>query len=788
MRPRSPLDTEADTWRGRSGSPTTQRGWTSLTEGGVSRARLASRARIPDTPICHRFAGLPSSRLGVRLLTPPIDTLALTQQATHRRVRTSFTTPPSIRSRRIPPDRFSFLAFAGLQYATFISAAQRGVLITRAAYDICEEEPVAMATLPVAKGGEPKKKMSLMDYHNKKKSAHPGENGLSAAKAELKTNGTGHAKPPLPPKDDGKKEWGKTTEKPAASRQPDAPLERTRPESNGEGNKPSSAKSKIDHESRKRPADADDNNPSPQKRTKADAHSADHGRSRPSKPESPRGRPSTTERAHKDAKNESLHPTINGLPPSGFDRDREASASPRSTIQVNGSRARSNSATPTPRKPENPTKPALPKLLSPLHPALFDHDTDKSSPPKKKPASTASSTEKTKPKKAVKIPEPLSPTLPPVIEEILADMKRKPTTSKEASNQQAAPEPSSTARKTTIVAAAPGRPSVDDDAEKPARPTKLVTLKLNKSTAKRAKVLLSLPSKSAKEALRRERSESADTAPPVARKRPATVEEAPQEPAAPKRNKAAADVITARPPTTPLKPAATAMSRVTSSQSQGPGSTPAAGAGHTPDNRPPTRSEPLDPKALAQAESHRERHAEYGRLGSKLKHARDDLRRDRGANMSPADERRVTALHFEMMLAYMVAFHSLNQARLLERRSPDIAAWESLLPHFSELRSSVSGNRALKALAAQMHVVALEQITNGFAHLDPATASGAISRWMKHHRNRAQLWPEAQALSERVDEARLRAPVGPWMTVDDAVAAALAVMKRWADKESRAAG
>ncbi|KAL1838887.1 hypothetical protein VTJ49DRAFT_2078 [Mycothermus thermophilus] len=727
MRPRSSLDTEADTWR-----PADHSTWLDLLEGGVSRARVRV-ARVLDT---HIYLSL--------------------------RPKGWLFDGPS----------------RGLQYATFISAAQRGVLITRAAYDICEEEPVTMATLPVAKGGEPRKKMSLMDYHNKKKSASPVENGLSAAKSELKTNGTVHAKS-LPPKDDGKKDVVKTTEKSAVSRQSHAPLERTRPESNGEGNKPSPVKPKVEHESRKRPADTDDN-PSPQKRTKADANISDLSRSRALKPESPRGRPSTTERPYKDSKTETLHPTANGLPPSSFDRDREASASPRSTIQVNGSRARSNSGTPTPRKPENLTKAALPKLLSPLHPALFDHDTDKSAPPKKKPTSKTSTTEKAKIKKTVKIPEPLSPTLPPVIEEILADMKRKPTTSKEASSQQAAPDALSGARKTTIVAAAPGRPSVEDDTEKPSRLTKIVTLKLNKSTARRAKVLLSLPSKAAKEALRRERSTSVDTAPPVAKKRPAPADEAPQESSAPKRNKAPADVITARPPgpTTPLKPAATAMSRVTSSQSQGPGSTPAAGAGHTPDNRPPTRSEPLDPKTLAQAESYRERHAEYGRLGSRLKHARDDLRRDRGANMSPADERRATALHFEMILAYMVAFHSLNQARLLERRSPDIAAWESLLPHFSELRSPVSGNRALKALATQMHVVALEQITNGFANLEPAAAAGFFSRWTKHNRNRALLWGEAHALSERVDEARLRAPVGPWMTVDDAVAAALVVMRR----------
>lgn len=128
---------------------------------------------------------------------------------------------------------------SGLQYATFISATTRGILTTRAHYDICEDlnqpQPT-MATLSAAKSGEPKKKMSLLDYHNRKKSSSPVENGTSTAKSsEHKTNGALPAKPP-PPKDEGKKEVSRVAaEKPAAPKQPNTPLDRPRPESNGEG-------------------------------------------------------------------------------------------------------------------------------------------------------------------------------------------------------------------------------------------------------------------------------------------------------------------------------------------------------------------------------------------------------------------------------------------------------------------------------------------------------------------------------------------------------------------------
>jgi len=181
---------------------------------------------------------------------------------------------------------------------------------------------------------------------------------------------------------------------------------------------------------------------------------------------------------------------------------------------------------------------------------------------------------------------------------------------------------------------------------------------------------------------------------------------------------------------------------------------------------------------------YKERHAEYQRLGGKLKHARDDLCRERGSNMTPADERRATALHFEMILAYTVAFHSLNQARHLERKAGDIIAWESLLPHLAELRNRVQGNKALRALAVQMHVLCLEQITITFATLDPGAAAATFTRWCKHVRARTAMWAEADSMWERVDDTRLRTVIAPWMTLEDAVAAVLAVMRRWADKDA----
>ena len=713
------------------------------------------------------------------------------------------------------PDGFWFPGASGpLQYMTYISAAQRGILMTRAAFEICDEAPPQMPTKVLAKG-EVKKKLSLMDYQNRKKSVSPVENG-GPAKTEVKTNGTLPAKP-LPLSKDGiKKEDGikredtKVVEKPNGLRQWDTRPEKVRPETNGEryvepmgrpqdasqttdGSSRSRASQTNSHpetERRKRASDMD-GNLSSQKRAKAEVSTTPADRPRPLKPGTPRGREAATDKLSRDTKTETLHPTINGLPLSSSERDRENTASPRSTIQVNGSRPRSDSGTSTPRKSETTARSALPQLLSPLRPSLFEGESERNVTLKKKPAGKVSKPEKEKLKKPLKIPALLSPTLPPVIEEILASKDRKQTAPKGASNQhstQSSSDSSSGARK-TIVAAPPVRVTLEE--EKPARLSKIVTLKLKKANAKRAKELLSLPSRAAKDALKKERSTSVEAAPPVAKKRPRPADDVLPEPVASKRPKTTADSITTattttRPPrpTTPLKPAAPAMSRVTSSQSQS--NTPAAATGLTPsntDNRPPTRSEPLDPKTLAQAEAFKERHAESQRLGSKLKHARDDLCRERGPASNPADERRAMALHFEMVLAYMVAFHSLNQSRILERKVCDVAAWESLLPHLAELRIRVQGNKALKALAVQMHVLCLEQITNAFATLDPGAAAAFFNRWVKHNRSRATMWGEANAMCERVDDPRMKAVVGPWMTVSEAVGAVLGVMRRWAERD-----
>ncbi|KAK5660851.1 hypothetical protein OQA88_12222 [Cercophora sp. LCS_1] len=697
-----------------------------------------------------------------------------------------------------------------LQYMTFVSDADRGILIARPSYDICEEEKPA-APMPVKElaKGEVKKKLSIKDYQKKKNSpVSPTES--APPKPEAKPNGTTAASRA---KEDEKKEDTKGVEK-LDSRSENSRADRPRPQLNGEryapnkvvGGTPSASplgpeadldshrsknsqqKPQLEPESRKRNADADVTAP-PQKRIKSETMTTKAEPARSAKTETPRSR---EERPHKSTR-DSLHPTVNGLPPGVTDRekDRENTASPRSTIQVNGTRPRSDSGRSTPRKPEA-SKAAVPQLLSPLHPSLMadlqEMETGKKKTADKMPAKAQKTDGTKKPKASLQIPQLLSPTLPAVVEAELLRLKHKTTPPKGDFSLDSikTPESPSSARKPKTST----QPAEEEDARGQS-PSRIVTIKLKKPMAKRAKELLSLPSKAAKDALKKERSMSVEDTPPPARKRPRLLDDAPPESIASKRPKSAADSVIARPmgpsPSTPLKQSATAMSRVTSSQSQG---TPGNSTNLTPGDRPPTRSDSVEPTRAARAQTAdispqdraavdalRTKFDKMRVLGSSLKHQRDDITRRN------TDERKAMILHIEMLLAYMASFNAHSLFRLLEKKTPDINLWYSLDPHFRELKKRAYKTRPLYALACQLYGVFLECINVAFTSLE-APDPKQFALWVQFEKRRVPAWQEAQTVSDGIDNPKLKAMLGGWMKVDEVIDRSLEVLKRWADREN----
>jgi hypothetical protein len=229
------------------------------------------------------------------------------------------------------------------------------------------------------------------------------------------------------------------------------------------------------------------------------------------------------------------------------------------------------------------------------------------------------------------------------------------------------------------------------------------------------------------------------------------------------------------------------MIRVLSNTSQA--NTPGDSTHLTPGavvERPPTSSEHLEPAILARCNALRERFAKHNKLGSTLKHKKDALV---GKNAAPAasipdaGNKRAAALHFEMVLSYMVAFRALNASRQLERKPLNLDMWESLLPHFQELRMRTHRSRPLTALAAQMHALCLEEYCHAFTWMDEKAAGAVFHRWVRYAKKRREVWEEAKALADKVEEGKMRVSLGPWTNTDDAVAAALVVMRRWAAAE-----
>jgi hypothetical protein len=386
-------------------------------------------------------------------------------------------------------------------------------------------------------------------------------------------------------------------------------------------------------------------------------------------------------------------------------------------------------------------------------------------------------------KRPLRIPPLLSPTLPPIVEAELARWKKGLGESSHGSSLASASESPVSTKK-------PKAPAVShEQPDEPRRRSLIVKVKYKKSLRPRVKQVLQLPSSGLKKAGKMERSASVEQISP-AKKRPRPTGDAAGEVVSKKSKLSTEQSIPPKPtiaaPTTPLKNnAATAMSRVLSNTSQA--NTPGDTTGLTPGvaERPPTSNDNnTDPVIAAKLSVQRKRYDEYNRLGSKLKRAKDAITRNK--SISLAEDKRAGALHLEMVLSYMIAFKALDQNNLLSRRTLDFTSWESILPHFPELRNRLRHSRVLHALAIQIQAIILEELTQSFATLDEKQAMGLHARWAKNAKQQTKVWREAQGMVEDAGpplEPKMRANIGPGSGIDDSVRAALTVLRRWAERE-----
>ncbi|KAK2066014.1 hypothetical protein LY76DRAFT_3961 [Colletotrichum caudatum] len=712
---------------------------------------------------------------------------------------------------RVPPDHsklFEEFKYPRLQYMTLLSDADRGMLLTRPYYDMREEPPNPTAHKEPNTKMEMKAvtKLSLSDYKNKqKKVADSPPESRTTPKPDMLRKEKGAADNRIerePRKVDAYRNRDSEASKDIKAHKSREIThdERTgRPET-----KPRTAQESNDTpEKRKRTADAD-NELRPQKRARPEASTPLDERSRTPRDDTPRRKDVHSSQDRTPQKDGKLGTSSSSLPNgrsalksalrSGSGANKSPVSRPRGDSTngnrptPSGSRARAETAS---------SRSAVPPLLSPLH---LPNESD--SRPKEKRRDDVGEHDRPlkslkpqppppikRPKSPIDLPELLSPTLPPIVEEELARMKKTPTKSA-ASGQRTHPPDSPTTSKRPNIAIK----EEDEDRKEAKEKAKdkprrfMVTLKYSKKYNKSVQRLLALPPR---KDVKQERSVSIEPpTPPQARKRPISSADHIGDSIAVKRPRTS-DITSSSKLVTPSTPskAATTMSRVASSNSvntpgEGSSLTPAAPPSSDRD-RPQTRDDAREAANPSKVQSLRDRWGRFSKLGTKLKHERDMLlerkNSNRGAPISDSDSKLSMILGLETALAFMVGFRALVESRRMENKAQDPKQWGSILPLLNVMRHDIRKSKPLEALFWQLQGVIHEELIKCYWSLDPASHAVHI---IGAERGRSTVWKSAFDAAERVEASAMRTNMGPWTSVEDAVASALRIMRRWTQEEN----
>ncbi|KAK8078070.1 hypothetical protein PG996_004240 [Apiospora saccharicola] len=694
-----------------------------------------------------------------------------------------------------------------LQYMTYLHDVDRGVLFTRAEYDILKEPEPEYKNAPASQTprtdpNKPVTKLSLKDYKNRKHQIVSAEGetpkksassvpSSATAKQTASEQAPCHKKQPEAPSSVAK-EMGRDPEprKAHPSLPPKPDIKRLRSPS---------------PEKKKRPSDAFDNERAA-KRTKLESPmpngKASSIHSKSATPQMSDRPVSHAKKPSKDLKSSAL---VNGR--SALNNSAKDGASPRPSSQVNGSQKSTNSSHGTPKK----EKASVPSLLSPLGFSADDYEITR---PAAKKSADLKATKKPRddpdpsPRKTKsKIPPLLSP-LPEYIREeidkglkdgilkpkVEASQKSTPTSSQKSN----ASDSQSTARKgpaksikkekdDTIHVSEKKEGKRDEDIKM------IVRIKYPKRLAKTISRLLILPprkpdiaKRDASEGIKKEehvgrdRSISVEPA-PTARKRPRMGPDINEPPAATKRPRTS-DIAQ---PATPSKQSVT-MQRVASSSSQA--GTPGA-VNTTP--APPTSSDrryntPADLEKVAKL---KKRCADYQGLGTRLKHAREkSLKPPPGGNapnLSHDERLHAMAMAIQIVLSYMIGFQALDESRDAERKARDPSHWKSIFPLLRLYRHECQSSGDVHALLLRLFSIC--QVWTGRA-INSLPLDSNIARDMSQNmKDQETTWKMAEQARKKLDDAdgygggevaRLIDRLGPWSSPDEAAPVVLKVLRR----------
>ncbi|KAI0378354.1 hypothetical protein F5Y04DRAFT_148602 [Hypomontagnella monticulosa] len=668
-----------------------------------------------------------------------------------------------------------------LQYTTFISDAERGVLLTRAYFDV-REEPVnptnasEVSTPRKNDPNKPKTKLSLKDYKNRKKSPDGEEPSKPTAQPPSANAPLKELPDPVAKEMDNYRAAKKGT--------PD-----TKHNVKSEARRPRSPSP----ERKKRIAETEQDL-KPAKRSKIENATPNSSNSRIVKD----GTPLKSDRHVSSEKKRPAElkglPTTNGRPSLGSAGSK--GVSPRPGTQVNGAQKLAKSKDGGEKKSESNAKEKssfVPPLLSPID--MSDYMDESKAPrpsPKKKPADSHSLKPPLKkeredhepspsPKKR-KIPPLLSPTLPPIVMEELA-RTNKTAPSKDSSQRSSQLSDSPNGQKKVA------KPSKREDTihvdsnNKAPRESLKVVLKYKRRNAKTVERLLALPptpmGKKRGDLLKREERASRDRSdslePSTARKRPIPATDTSEAIKRPKTSE------TARPSTPPRQ--SSAMTRVASNSSQA--GTPGVTNGLTPAAQPPERRRPpVDPEKLQRLHT---KATSFIKLATKLKHERDDVMRKPPEGIPDRDRQVAIAAGIQCLVSFLLGFKLQSDASDLERKPCSTRPLRELMPLFRVTRADCSRHNALTALILRLQGVCLVYIGRIMWSYppDPDFAKEAIA----NSKDQQETWRQADGArramgvfdgSPKSDGGligKLIDRLGPWSTPEEAIPVTLEILR-----------
>ncbi|KAK7755661.1 hypothetical protein SLS62_002272 [Diatrype stigma] len=703
-----------------------------------------------------------------------------------------------------------------LQYSTFVSDADRGVTLTRAYFDI-REEPVnphnatSNAPTPRSDPTKPITKLSLKDYKNRAKA--PDGESTPKSRAPPSNPVAPKTKPPPPHSKHAPGAIAKDMESLAEAK-------KGTPNSKTETNRRHSPSPET-----KKRAPTREEDTRPAKRIKGEdarpnAPSARLQKGDPRDPRDPRDPPNKLERkiSHEKKPSKDLKSlpavTTNGRSALGSMGNR--SASPKSIARVNGSQ-KSITSNGTPKKTESNSHSqtsSVPPLLSPLRiagldPKSEDLETIRASPKKKteesnstKPAKKSRDDREPSPspkkrKVPLKIPPLLSPTLPAIVMEELAKIKKTPS-SKEPSQKslQAAGSPQPPAQKT--VKSSKREETIHVESKKELENKKevvfkkeepesfIVTLKYKKRIAKTVERLLVLPpgGKRKADGLKREersaRERSDSIEPGAARKRPRTGTEIhPTEAAKRPRTSEVPQ------PSTPLPKQASAMARVASSSSLA--GTPGAANDLTPSTQqaPEAKRVPVD---LEQVRKLQLKVQSFRELGTRLKHERDRIMRNAGPI---PDEKHHTAMGAgtQSLLAYMLSFKLEADCRDLEQKARFPKPWKDMIPLIRAIKSDCRSNGQMTALLVRIQGICLVYLARALWSYpnQPEAAKDLLQNskdqqetWRLAEKTRRGLgvYDGSSNANDGGPVGKLMDRLGPWSSPEEAIPVAIEILRK----------